>query len=379
MVDTGIALFAYNRDEHFRKVLNGLKKNKIYHKVYIFQDGVKDTMDLANHDKVTKVITEIDWMKFEYIRADKNKGCSKSIEDGISYVLKRHEAVIVLEDDCVPLPSFLCFMDLCLARYKENQKVIGIGGFAWNMEINNTQEDVYASGRTSSWGWGTWKGRWKEYERDFDILKRIFFDSKASERLGIWGDDLESMLCAALTCKIDAWDVFWSLHAIEKNKVFILPYKSLIDNIGTDGSGTHCCVTDKLKPKYFANDKEDFVLIDDCNPTADIKRAFAPLWNGYGHTREYKDDKCKKALIWGLGKCYRTNKKEILKKYDVQAFIDRKKIKYFEGKPVIDCNRIQDFEFDFIVIMFNNKEEAGRMKEKLIAQYKIPRKQIIVK
>ena len=380
MIDVGVAIFTYNRSEHFRKVLDGFKKNEIHHKVYIFQDGIKNDQDLIQHNNIKKIIDEIDWMEFEYNCFEYNKGCSKSIEDGIDYVLARHEAVVILEDDCIPLPDFMSYMDLCLDNYKENQKVIGIGGFAWNLDIdmNKVIEDVYVSGRTSSWGWGTWKDRWAGYKRDFDILKRIYFDQAASERLGIWGDDLEDMLCATLGCRTDAWDVFWCLHAIEEDKVFILPYKSFIDNIGTDGTGTNCGVTDELKPQYFADKKKDFKLIENCNPTLEIKMALAPVWNGYGHYPEYKDENCKKAIIWGVGRYYRNHKKEILKKYDVQAFIDRKKIKYFEGKPVIDCEAISAYEYDFIVIMFHNKEEAARMKENLTVQYGIEREKIII-
>lgn len=380
MIDTGIAIFAFNRSEHLKKVLEGLKNNEIHHEVYIFVDGARNTQDMIQQDQVMKVINEIDWMKFECIHSKDNKGCAKSIEDGISYVLSRHEAVIVLEDDCVPLPRFLSYMDLCLDKYRESQKVIGIGGFAWNLEMNNYQinEDVYASGRTSSWGWGTWKNRWRAYNRDFDMLKRVYSDPQASERLGVWGDDIEDILSSTLLCRTDAWDVFWCLHAIEEDKVFILPYKSFIDNIGTDGTGTNCGVTDELKPQYFADKKKDFKLIENCNPTLEIKIALAPVWNGYGHYPEYKDENCKKAIIWGVGRYYRNHKKEILKKYDVQAFIDRKKIKYFEGKPVIDCDEISTYEYDFIVIMFHNKEEAARMKENLTVQYGIEREKIII-
>ena len=34
MIDVGVAIFTYNRSEHFRKVLDGFKKNEIHHKVY---------------------------------------------------------------------------------------------------------------------------------------------------------------------------------------------------------------------------------------------------------------------------------------------------------------------------------------------------------
>ena len=42
---TGIALFVYNRPEHTKRVLEGLKKNNI-NKFYIFADGPKTELHI---------------------------------------------------------------------------------------------------------------------------------------------------------------------------------------------------------------------------------------------------------------------------------------------------------------------------------------------
>ena len=59
MVNAGIAVFTYNRSEHLKKVLDGLKRNDINHMVYIFQDGIKSDCDLKQHSQVRKIINEI--------------------------------------------------------------------------------------------------------------------------------------------------------------------------------------------------------------------------------------------------------------------------------------------------------------------------------
>ncbi len=377
-MDTGVAIFTYNRMEHLKKVLEGLRRNELCHKVYIFQDKERNARDIVKCSQVKGVISSIDWMEYEYIAGEEHKGCAKSIEEGISYVLERHDAVIVLEDDCVPHPSFLRYMDLCLEKYAEDAKVIGVGGFAENTGIDSEKktEDVYACGRTSSCGWGTWKARWKGYCRDYDVLRRIYSDREASRRLGIWGDDLEEMLCSTLMCRVDAWDVFWSLHAIETDKVFILPYKSLIQNIGFDGSGTHSTSDQLYGTECYEAEKKEFHLIENTDTTMEIEMAYAPIYNGYGHQHEYKG--CKQVIVWGTGKYYRKNKRKFLQKYAVQAFIDKRKIQYFEGKPVIDCTMLEEYEYDFIMIMFANLTESGRMKKVLTDQYGISEDRIII-
>ena len=110
-MDIALAVFAYNRPVHLQKVLDALKNNIRLQNVYIFQDGLAEEKDRENWIKVQNAIQSIDWMEYSYITYPQNKGCASSIEDGITYVLSEHEAVIVLEDDCVPHEDFISFTD----------------------------------------------------------------------------------------------------------------------------------------------------------------------------------------------------------------------------------------------------------------------------
>lgn len=371
-MDIALAIFAYNRPFHLGKVLEALKKNMRLQNVYIFQDGLADENAREDWIKVREMIYAINWMEYSYITYPQNIGCAASIETGIAYVLNRHDAIIVLEDDCLPHPNFIQFAVDCLEKYKNEKKVWGVSGYAWPMELSPVEtSDVYACGRTCSYGWATWKDRWQYCARDFDILKGIYADQEASQRLGIWGTDLEDMLCATLRCQCDAWDVFWSLCMIERGGYFINPYKSLIQNIGFDGSGLHCGMDQKWNVDLSEDMKGRLRLPDSLDISIREELAFADLHNGYGHQAAYKDLQASKAIVWGIGTCYRKNKKQLLKKYDVQAFIDKRKIKYFEGKPVIDCESLERYNFEYILIMINNVTEAERMKKKLIQDHGI--------
>lgn len=371
-MDIALAVFTYNRPIHLQKVLDALKKNIRIQNVYIFQDGMADENDRENWTRVQAIIQAINWMEFSYITYPWNQGCATSIERGITYVLARHDAVIVLEDDCLPHPNFIQYTVDCIEKYKDDKNVWGVSGYAWPMKLSASEtSDVYACGRTCSYGWATWKNRWQYYSREYDILKRIYADQEASQRLGIWGTDLEDMLCATLKCQCDAWDVFWSLCVIERGGYFINPYKNLIQNIGFDGSGLHCWMESKWNVDLSEGIKDVFFLPDSMDISIKEELAFADLYNGYGHQAEYKDPYASKAIVWGTGACYQKNKKHLLKNYDIQAFIDKRKIKYFEGKPVINCNLLSQYDYEYILIMFNNEEEAGRMKNKLIQEYGI--------
>mgnify|MGYP003309966286 CR=1 FL=1 len=44
-------------------------------------------------------------------------------EEGVNEAFKNHEAVIVLEDDCVPMPAFMSYMEAGLRKYVNNESI----------------------------------------------------------------------------------------------------------------------------------------------------------------------------------------------------------------------------------------------------------------
>lgn len=117
-MDIGIVVFAYNRSRHLGKVLEGLRENREVSKLYIFQDGLKCEEHQNEWEMTRQVIEDIDWCETAYQLSHKNKGLACSIVDGISAVFAENDAVIVLEDDCVPTANFVNFMVQCFENIK---------------------------------------------------------------------------------------------------------------------------------------------------------------------------------------------------------------------------------------------------------------------
>jgi len=251
---TGIALFVYNRPEHTRKVLQGLKKNNIV-KLYIFSDGTKDRKDEKSVKKVRDLIDSIDWCKTEIIKSIDNKGLANSIIYGVNYVLKIHERIIVLEDDCVPSDNFVAFIEKCFDKYETNEKVMNVTGYSFPINTpDNYPFDVYFSYRSSSWGWGTWRRAWKYFERNKSILAEIEKSSNLRNKVNRAGKDLIPMLINQIEGRLDSWAVFWSINIIKNDGVCINPIKPKLINIGHDGTGTHCEKNDRRKVKITKDD-----------------------------------------------------------------------------------------------------------------------------
>ena len=65
-MDIGIIVFAYNRSQHLKKVLDGLKANSGVSKMYIFQDGLKSEEHRNEWEKTKRIIKEVNWCEVVY-------------------------------------------------------------------------------------------------------------------------------------------------------------------------------------------------------------------------------------------------------------------------------------------------------------------------
>jgi len=243
-MQTGIALFVYNRPWHTQQVLSGLKRNKLQ-KLYIFSDGAKNEDDKKSIQEVRELITLIDWCDAEIIKSETNKGLARSIVDGVNYVLTKHPRIIVLEDDCLPSPDFIDFMERCLDRYENSSGVMSITGFNMIEIPQNYLYDIYFFYRSSVWGWGTWRRAWEKFSFDEKNYTECIDNKIIQKEFNRGGTDLSAMLKAQIEGKINSWAIKWAYTHYKYKGVCVHPVMSRIKNIGFDGSGTHCETDDK--------------------------------------------------------------------------------------------------------------------------------------
>jgi hypothetical protein len=364
-MNIGIIVFAYNRSYHLSRVLEGLKKNEGVSKLYIFQDGLKCKQHQAEWKKTQQVIKNIDWCEVTYTLSSYNKGLAKSIVDGVNAVFAENDAVIVMEDDCVPAADFIRYMFQCFDKYAEQEQVYSVSGYSWPIALPENEYDIYGCGRISSWGWGTWKDRWEQYRSDNDILKRLKQDRNKSRLLAIWGNDCEVTVLNNIKGLNDSWAVYWALHVIENSGICINPYKSLIDNIGMDGSGVHCGVTERFQVEIADGFHKEFLLPEKPEILETTEKAFVELYGGY--TALYEENQQKEnVLIYGLGNFFMTNEEEINDMYNIKAFIDINKTGWFAGKKVISIDEIVLYEYDKIIIMLQKFQECKKVAQVLV-------------
>lgn len=245
-----IILFVYARPEHTENTINALSKNELAKEsdIFIFSDNAKNEKSIRNVEKVREfihTIPEKNWFKsVKIIEAEKNRGLANSVIDGVSKVINNSKKVIVLEDDLIPSKTFLKYMNEALEFYKDDERIWSISGYNVPIEIPKEYKyDIYLGYRGCSWGWATWVDRWNAVDWKVRDYKDFKFNYKKRKKLNRGGPDMAQMLDLQMQKQIDSWAIRWCYEQSKQNKFTIYPTKSLIENQGLDGSGTHSGTT----------------------------------------------------------------------------------------------------------------------------------------
>ena len=236
-----IALFCYNRLDHLKRTLEALSQNKeaINSKLFIFSDGAKDNKeDKKNVQIVRDYLKNISGFKdVEVFFRPINFGLSKSIISGVSSVFDKHESIIVLEDDLVTSKYFLNYMNNSLEAYKNEDRVACIHGYQY--DIKGMPQTFFLKG-ADCWGWGTWKDSWKLFNPNGKELLTNLEDRNLSYEFNYGGlERLTRMLKNQINGLNDSWAIRWHASLFLADKLCLHPGKSMVSNIGQDGSGTH--------------------------------------------------------------------------------------------------------------------------------------------
>jgi hypothetical protein len=167
-----------------------------------------------------------------------NKGLANSVIFGVTKILEKYEAVIVLEDDLVPSLDFLKYMNKSLEKYQNSEKVGSISAFGFKVYPINRFSN-YFHRRPNTWGWGTWASRWQTINWDITEDKEIY-DPGFRRKFNRGGEDLYRMLKGYLRGDIDSWGIRWAFFHYKNGWVASCPVNSRITNNGYDDNGTNC-------------------------------------------------------------------------------------------------------------------------------------------
>ena len=237
-----IIIFTYNRPQHTRRMLEALEEAELAQEseVFIYSDGAKNAHAIDAVNKVRAIIAEPwNFKKISIIARDQNLGLAQNVIAGVSEIIANYGKVIVLEDDLQLAKTGLRYFNDALDRYEVEEKVMEISGYMYPVEHADKLPESFFFRVANSWGWATWKRAWDKYDTDIERLIKDF-DKDKIKRFSIdHAENFWKQVKEYKAGKINSWAIRWYLTLFNNHGLALYPRQSMIQNLGTDGSGTH--------------------------------------------------------------------------------------------------------------------------------------------
>jgi hypothetical protein len=245
MIKTPVVLIIFRRPEFTKSVLDAIAAVRPA-KLLVVADGPRPGRpeDIEACAATRAVIESVSW-DCEVIKnySDVNLGCGRRPASGISWAFEQVGEAIILEDDCVPHPSFFRFCEEMLERYREDERVMHIAGSTYRPWVISTPHSYFFSQFNGAWGWATWRRAWRHFDASVGLWPHLkdttwltdlvehenavrhwthVFD-QAHERQG----------------DVSYWDHQWTFACWANSGLSIMPRANLVSNVGCGPGATH--------------------------------------------------------------------------------------------------------------------------------------------
>ncbi|WP_235006738.1 methyltransferase domain-containing protein [Calothrix rhizosoleniae] len=248
---TPVAFLIFNRPDTTARVFEVIRQAKPP-KLLVVADGARvDKPGEAEKCAATRaIINQVDW-ECEILTnySEVNLGCRKRVSSGLDWVFEQVEEAIILEDDCLPHPTFFRYCQELLDKYRDDERIMMISGDNFQFGQKRTEYSYYFSRYGHCWGWASWRRAWTNYDdymqkwpelRDNGWLNSVL---QNEQTIAYW-----SKIFQGVYDGFNTWDYIWLFTLWANNGLTILPHENLVSNIGF-GSGTHTIMSNS----QFAN------------------------------------------------------------------------------------------------------------------------------
>lgn len=260
-LSTPIVLLIFNRPDTTRQVFEAIRRARPT-QLLVVADGPRSDKpgDGESCRRTRSILDGVDWpCQVDTNFSSENLGCMRRVSSGIDWVFENVEEAIILEDDCLPHPSFFQFCTELLDRYRDESRVAQIGGVNFQFGKRRSTNSYYFSRYNHVWGWATWRRAWNLNDnamvgwptfRDDNGLERLLSDRK---EVRYW----KKVLDQVATGDIDSWACRWTLSCWRNHLLTVLPSVNLVSNIGFSSDATH---TTAEKSKFASIPTEEMIF-----------------------------------------------------------------------------------------------------------------------
>lgn len=242
MTEVPVVLIAFNRPDLTRRVVDAVAAARPS-TVFLLADGPRDGAadDVQKVAEVRDILDAAPWAGAVHRRyLEANLGCGPAVASGLDWVFSQVERAIILEDDCLPDPSFFPFCEELLERYVDDERVMHVSGSNWGADPSAYLGWSYGFGGFASvWGWATWRRAWAHYDRAMSDWP-AFRDAGMVD--GLLGPPSHRRLLRAEWDRIHGgggtWDHQWQYTVLSRHGLAISPATNLVSNLGFRADAT---------------------------------------------------------------------------------------------------------------------------------------------
>ncbi len=244
MTTSPVLFLVFNRPDTTERVFEAIRRAKPP-RLYVAADGPRTTREneASLCEATRQIATKVDWpCEVHTLFRTENLGCKVAVSSAIDWFFDHEPEGMILEDDCLPEPSFFPYCDELLAKYRDDERVGMISGDNFISRQWQPEESYYFSKINHIWGWASWRRAWAHYDVNVSnwpthnaqkLLRKVFPRCKQSQRY--WQDQFDKVHLG----EIDTWDYQWTLTCFAKAYLSCMPKVNLITNIGFGANATH--------------------------------------------------------------------------------------------------------------------------------------------
>lgn len=235
-----VLFLIFNRPETTVRVFEAIRHARPP-QLFIAADGPRPARvsEAEKCAEARKIATAVDWpCEIKTLFRKHNLGCRDAVSSAINWFFENVEEGIILEDDCLPHPDFFRFCQELLDYYRNDERVMHIGGNNFQFLQKRGKTSYCFSRYAHIWGWASWRRAWKYYDANLNNLDEAVLVRTFNKRHIItrWMKILRKV--KDKDPNFNTWDFQWTYALFAHDGLAVIPNVNLISNIGFD-AGTH--------------------------------------------------------------------------------------------------------------------------------------------
>lgn len=231
-----VALFLFNRPDTAARVFERIAAARPP-RLLLIADGPRpgNPGDPGLCRAAREAVAAVDWpCEVSRLYSDVNLGCGPRMASGLDWVFQQVDEAIVLEDDCVPEPSFFPFCDELLERYRHDSRIGVISGYNPLGEEQHCPDSYFFSRYSQTWGWASWRRVWAHFDHHLTALPEALARGTLAdvfEEPHVYAEWLRFFTTYGRN-RAALWDYQFSFAQMSQSLLSVIPAVSQVSNVG---------------------------------------------------------------------------------------------------------------------------------------------------